>query len=60
MIEKTRPDMEVADSFGQTYDINVGDKKAFDNAYEKFCKKRNLQVGWKKQALQYRNREKES
>ena len=60
MIEKTRPDMEVADSFGQTYDINIGDKKTFDKAYEKWAKKRGIQIGWKKQSLQYGNKEKES
>ena len=60
MIEKTRPDMEVADSFGQTYDINIGDKKTFDKAYEKCAKKRGIQIGWKKQSLQYGNKTKES
>jgi len=60
MIEKTKPDLSVADSFGEMYDINIGDKQAFDKAYEKFCKKRNLQIGWKKQALQYGNNAKES
>tara|TARA_R100000458_G_C8212023_1_gene199171 strand:- start:154 stop:333 length:180 start_codon:yes stop_codon:yes gene_type:complete len=59
MIERTRPDMQVADSFGETYDINMGDKKRFDKAYEKFCKKRNMQVGWNKRTLQYGNKEKE-
>jgi len=52
--------MEVADSFGQTYDINVGDKKAFDKAYEKWAARKGIQVGWKKQALQYGNNAKES
>jgi len=60
MISNNKSDLQVADSSGEMYDINIGDKQAFDKAYEKFCKKRNLQVGWKKQALQYKNREKES
>ena len=60
MINKNRSELNVADSFGGNYDINMGDQKAFDNAYQKFCKKRGMQVGWKKQGLQYKNREKES
>ena len=60
MIEKTKPDLSVADSFGEMYDINIGDKQAFDKAYEKFCKKRNLQVQQSKGGFSYKNREKES
>ena len=37
-----------------------GDKKTFDKAYEKWAKKRGIQIGWKKQSLQYGNNTKES
>jgi len=57
---KDRPDLQVADASEGGYEIKMGDKKAFDKGYEKFCKKYGLQVGWKKQTLQYKNREKKS
>jgi|7_EtaG_2_1085326.scaffolds.fasta_scaffold25987_3 hypothetical protein len=57
---KDRPDLQAADASEGGYEINMGDKKAFDKGYEKFCKKYGLQVGWKKQTLQYKNREKKS
>ena len=60
MINNNKPDLQVADASDGGYDINIGDRKAFDEGYKKFCKKYGLQVGWKKQTLQYRNREKES
>ena len=43
-----RPDTEQADSFDDMYNVAVGMKKEFDNAYEKWAKKRGIQVGWKK------------
>ena len=49
-----------ADSFDEAYNVAVGMKKEFDNAYEKWAKKRGIQVGWKKRKLQYGNKEKES
>ena len=47
MINSNRPDIQVADASEGGYEINIGDKKAFDKGYEKFCKKYGLQVGWK-------------
>jgi len=43
-----RPDTEQADSFDDMYNVAVGMKKEFDNAYEKWAKKKGIQVGWKK------------
>ena len=37
-----------ADSFDEAYNVAVGMKKEFDNAYEKWAKKKGIQVGWKK------------
>ena len=48
-----------ADSFDEANNVAVGMKKEFDNAYEKWAKKRGIQVGWKKRKLQYGNKEKE-
>ena len=60
MINNNRPDLQVADASEGGYKINIGDKEAFDKGYGKFCKKYGLQVGWKRQTLQYKNREKKS
>ena len=43
-----KPDTEQADSFDGMYNVAAGMKKEFDNAYEKWAKKRGIQVGWKK------------
>ncbi len=49
------PDMEIADSFGDAYDIKVGDKKIFDMAYEKWAKKKGIQVGWNNKMQNYKS-----
>ncbi len=53
-------DTQQADSFDESYNVAVGMKKEFDKAYEKWAKKRGIQVGWKRQALQYGKKTKES
>ena len=52
-------DTQQADSFDESYNVAVGMKKEFDKAYEKWAKKRGIQVGWKRQALQYGKKTKE-
>lgn len=42
------PNTQQADSFDDMYNVAVGMKKEFDNAYEKWAKKKGIQVGWKK------------
>ena len=58
MIQGNNTHTQQADSFDESYNDAVGMKKEFDKAYEKWAKKRGIQVGWKKQALQYGNKEK--
>ena len=53
-------DTQQADSFDESYNVAVGMKKEFDKAYEKWAKKRGIKVGWKRQALQYGKKTKES
>ncbi len=62
MINSNRPDIQVADASEGGYEINIGDKKAFDKGYEKFCKKHGLRVGWQQSrgGFSYGKKEKES
>tara|TARA_Y100000310_G_scaffold298420_1_gene332364 strand:+ start:898 stop:1077 length:180 start_codon:yes stop_codon:yes gene_type:complete len=59
MINNNQEHTRQANSFDESYNIAVGMKKEFDKAYEKWAKKRGIQAGWKKQALQYGNKTKE-
>ena len=51
----TNPDMAVVDSCAQSYDIKIGDKKIFDDAYAKWAKKNGIQGGWNSQQHNYKS-----
>jgi len=48
------PNTQVADSFGEMYNVATGDKKAVDDAYARWCKKRGIATGMvKKKSIVY-------
>jgi len=51
----TNTDMAVVDSCAQSYDIKIGDKKIFDDAYAKWAKKNGIQAGWNNQQHNYKS-----
>jgi hypothetical protein len=51
----TNTDMAVVDSCAQSYDIKIGDKKIFDDAYAKWAKKNGIQTGWNNQQHNYKS-----
>jgi hypothetical protein len=51
----TNPDMAVVDSCAQSYNIEIGDKKIFDDAYAKWAKKNGIQTGWNNQQHNYKS-----
>ena len=51
----TNPDMAVVDSCAQSYDIKIGDKKIFDDAYAKWAKKNGIQTGWNNQQQNFKS-----
>ena len=40
--------LQQADSFGETYNHAIGDKKKFDDAFSKWAHKRGIKVGFPK------------
>jgi len=51
----TNPDMAVVDSCAQSYDIKIGDKKIFDDAYAKWAEKNGIQTGWNNQQQNFKS-----
>ena len=42
------PEAQVADSFGEVYNVAVGHKKEIDDAYARWAAKRGIQTGFRK------------
>jgi hypothetical protein len=61
MINSNRPDLQVADSFGESNVPKALSKKE-NEGYLRFCKRHGLRVGWQQNrgGFSYKNREKES
>ncbi len=56
------PDAQVADSFGEVYNVAVGHKKEIDDAYARWAAKRGIQTGFRNKkgaGLIYGKKEKE-